>query len=144
MQSQCRVNVGSVQGQCRVRVRSVNAGPEYSQCRVSGGSKLGHCSTQTDYLLRTFSPWTAPFPLASLSFLLACRALHTLELWLQHSSGVSPSRFFRLTSAPRERNSLGQGHASQHQPPCSNIPDPSDRCATALFPMTLQTQTKPL
>ena len=57
------------------------------------------------YLLRSFSAGVA-LPLLSLSRRLVCRVLHTLELWLQHSSGVSPSRFFKLTSDPRDKNSL--------------------------------------
>lgn len=58
-------------------------------------------------LLRAFSSdWLSRMFLASLSFLLACRAAHTFELWLQQSGGVSPSRFFKNTSAPRDSRSL--------------------------------------
>lgn len=60
----------------------------------------------TWHLLRSFSADARLSPLASLCLLLACRVLHTLEFWLQHSSGESPSLFFRLTSAPRNRNNL--------------------------------------
>ncbi len=53
--------------------------------------------------------------LASLSLLLACRAAQAFELWLQQSGGVSPSRFFRNTSAPRVRKSLRKPHFTDHQ-----------------------------
>lgn len=58
-------------------------------------------------LWRSFcSAWLSLEFLASLSLLPACRAAQALELWLQQSGGVSPSRFFRNTSAPRDKKSL--------------------------------------
>lgn len=67
-------------------------------------------------LWRTFSSARVSLVfLASLSLLLACRATQAFELWLQQSGGVSPSRFFRNTSAPRLRKSLRRPHSSDHQ-----------------------------
>lgn len=58
------------------------------------------------YLLSTLSPRPSLPLLASVSFLLVLRAVHTLEPEAQQSRAVSPSLFLWLTSAPRDRNNL--------------------------------------
>ena len=66
-------------------------------------------------LWRTFCSALSLLFFASLSLLLACRAAQAFELWLQQSGGVSPSRFFRKTSAPRVRKSLRRPHFNEQQ-----------------------------
>ena len=66
-------------------------------------------------LWRTFCSVLSLLFFASLSLLLACRAAQAFELWLQQSGGVSPSRFFRKTSAPRVRKSLRRPHFNEQQ-----------------------------
>lgn len=61
---------------------------------------------RSSYLQRNCSPCLSLPLRASVSFLLVLRMLHTLELMLQQSKDVSPSLFFKFTSAPRDRKSL--------------------------------------
>lgn len=62
------------------------------------------------YLQRSLSLRPSLPLLASVSFLLVFRIVHILEFIIQQSKGVSPSLFFRFTSAPRDRNSLQTMH----------------------------------
>lgn len=57
-------------------------------------------------LCRTFSSALSMQVLLPRSFLVACSTAQAFELWLQQSGGVSPSRFFRNTLAPRLKKSL--------------------------------------